>query len=110
MKTETSRGPEGPSRMWGRQFVEDGEERAVLVLPLPSLPDKPIERASNAESEIVRLVLEGLSNQAIAERRGTSTRTVANQLQSLYRKLGVTSRIELIRKLSLGEGRRATSD
>jgi hypothetical protein len=32
--------------------------------------------------------------------RGASTRTVANQLQSIYRKLGVGSRVELARALA----------
>jgi DNA-binding NarL/FixJ family response regulator len=37
----------------------------------------------------------GLSNAAIARARGRSPRTIANQLQSIYRKLGVASRAEM---------------
>jgi DNA-binding NarL/FixJ family response regulator len=51
---------------------------------------------TNAERDIVEMVVEGLPNEAIAARRGTSARTVANQLQALYRKLLVASRLELI--------------
>ena len=40
-------------------------------------------------------VLAGLANAAIARRRGTSARTVANQVASIFRKLGVQSRAEL---------------
>jgi DNA-binding CsgD family transcriptional regulator len=50
---------------------------------------------SSAEGEVVRLALGGLSNAEIARVRGTSTRTVRNQLTSAYEKLGVGSRSEL---------------
>lgn len=48
-----------------------------------------------AEREVMALILADLSNAEVARRRGTSVRTVANQLQSLFRKLGVNSRAEL---------------
>jgi DNA-binding CsgD family transcriptional regulator len=48
-----------------------------------------------AERLIVELVVSGLSNRAIAERRGTSVSTIANQLASIYKKLGLASRAEL---------------
>ena len=49
---------------------------------------------------MVRLLLDGKSNKAIAAARATSERTVANQLASIYRKLGVNSRSELASRLS----------
>jgi DNA-binding NarL/FixJ family response regulator len=52
-------------------------------------------RLTAAEREIVAGVLSGRSNAAIAQARRTSTRTVANQLAAIYRKLGVFSRWEL---------------
>jgi DNA-binding NarL/FixJ family response regulator len=55
---------------------------------------------TSAESEVARLLLMGLSDREIARRRGTSTRTVANQLQSIYVKLGRSSRGELIAYLA----------
>ena len=39
-------------------------------------------------------------NSAIAEARGTSVRTVANQIQAIFKKLGVSSRSELVALLS----------
>jgi DNA-binding CsgD family transcriptional regulator len=95
---------EGPSSMWGDRFVEDGEELAFLIFSLPVLPENLTARVSAAESDVIRHVLDGRSNQQIAERRGTSARTVANQLQSLYRRFGVTSRLELVRHLMLWRG------
>lgn len=51
---------------------------------------------TRAERDVVRLVLEGRSNAEIALTRGTSPRTVANQLQAIYAKLHVGSRRELV--------------
>lgn len=47
----------------------------------------------------MELTLSGLSNAEVAKKRGTAVRTVANQLQSLFRKLGVNSRAELSARL-----------
>ena len=84
----------------------ESEEYAVLVVPAASGERAGESRASlgAAEREVVDLVLAGLPNDAIAARRGTSARTVANQLQSIYRKLGVASRFE--RATALGRSKR----
>jgi DNA-binding CsgD family transcriptional regulator len=70
-----------------------GEELVVFATPLPA--ERGPRTLTLAEREVVRLVAEGLSNQAVARRRGTTPRTVANQLASAYRKLGVGSRAAL---------------
>jgi DNA-binding CsgD family transcriptional regulator len=49
-----------------------------------------------AESEIVPLLLAGRTNAEISAMRGTTPRTIANQVASVYRKLGVASRLELV--------------
>jgi DNA-binding NarL/FixJ family response regulator len=48
-----------------------------------------------AERQVVLAVLAGFSNADIAQARGSSPRTVANQLAAIFRKLGVRSRAEL---------------
>lgn len=58
-----------------------------------------------AELEVALLVYEDQSNQAIAEARGVSVKTVGNQLESIYRKLGVQSRVELVLAMRGGGGR-----
>jgi DNA-binding CsgD family transcriptional regulator len=70
------------------------EEVAVFSFPLrqPALPPS----LSVAEQEIALGMLEGLSNSEIAMARRTSPRTVANQVASLFRKLGVRSRSEAV--------------
>ena len=48
------------------------------------------------EDEVVRLVARGMSNKAIAQRLGISTRTVEGHLNHVFEKLGVASRTELV--------------
>jgi len=55
---------------------------------------------SDAERSVVSCILGGKRVAAIAHERGTSPRTVANQLASAYRKLGVSSRREVIALLA----------
>jgi DNA-binding CsgD family transcriptional regulator len=59
----------------------------------PSVVDG--RKLTACEREVAAAAAAGLSNQEIAVKRGTATRTVANQLASIYRKLGVGSRAEL---------------
>ena len=61
----------------------------------PLLYDLVARALTQAERDVVALVLRGLTNAAIAERRHCSPRTVANQLSSAYRKLQVSGRREL---------------
>jgi DNA-binding NarL/FixJ family response regulator len=50
----------------------------------------------DAEKDILCRILAGASNAEIAAARATSMRTVANQVASIFKKLGVSSRRELI--------------
>src|SRR5262249_30051953 len=71
----------------------DGVRLAVAQADEPSRVADA--RLSVAEREVARMVARGLSNQAIARARGASPRTIANQLASIYQKLGIDSRIQL---------------
>lgn len=51
---------------------------------------------SDAERAVVAGILGGKRPAAIARERGTSTRTVAKQIASIYKKLGVSSRREAL--------------
>ncbi len=70
----------------------DDGEIAVLSFEVPRGP----QRLTPAESEVVTLLLGGRSNREIADARGTTPRTIANQVASIFRKLGVHSRLELV--------------
>jgi DNA-binding CsgD family transcriptional regulator len=52
-----------------------------------------------AEAEVAQLAAAGHSNAAIARARRVHVRTIANQLVSIYRKLGIASRNELAARL-----------
>jgi DNA-binding CsgD family transcriptional regulator len=80
---------------------EDGE---VVILSF-AIPDGEPSALSPVESEVVALVLQGHSNSEIARLRGTSVRTVANQVASVFRKLGVRSRLELVAHAAIALGR-----
>ncbi len=53
------------------------------------------ESLTQAETEVAKAAIAGLSNHEIAKQRGTAARTVAVQLRSIYRKMGISSRNEL---------------
>lgn len=78
--------------------LEVGSERVLVVsYPLDNPGDPALEeQLSPAEREVARMVIQGLSNAAIATRRGTSVRTVANQVAAILRKLNVDSRRSLM--------------
>lgn len=70
------------------------DDLVVFELPLPK-PKQPTE-LTPAEMAVATLVYEGLSNRQIAEERGVSVRTISNQLDAIFRKLDVQSRVDLI--------------
>ena len=75
-----------------RAFEVAGVELAVSAFP--DL-ERALEPLSESERDVVVRLVAGYTNRAIARARGTSERTVANQLASAYARLGVSSRIEL---------------
>lgn len=66
-----------------------------IVATMPLVADTRVAALSDAEKVVVELALTGRSNAEIARVRRRSARTIANQMRSALRKLGVTSRIEL---------------
>jgi len=76
----------------------DGDDLLVLSVRSDSQPH--LEELTKAERAVLQLVLQGYSNEVIARRRKVVERTVANQMQSLHKKLGVTSRAQLVALLS----------
>jgi DNA-binding NarL/FixJ family response regulator len=74
----------------GESLAVLSERRAANVLGVILTP---------AEHAVALAVANGASNAEVARQRGTSIHTVVNQLQQIYQKLGVRSRVELDAKL-----------
>lgn len=70
-----------------------------LSVPSEARPVLPRCQLTSAEGRVLELALSGHSNAAIASLRRVSPRTIANQLASIYRKLGCGSRMEAARLL-----------
>jgi DNA-binding CsgD family transcriptional regulator len=79
------------------------DDTEVAVLRLPLCPLALPAGLTPSERAVALLAARGASNAEIARARGTSARTVANQLAEVFRKLGVGSRSELA-ALAAGEG------
>lgn len=73
----------------------DGRWTASVERPDTALP----ALLTNAESDVTRLLVEGLTHAEIARLRRRSPRTIANQLASVFAKMQVSGRSELISKL-----------
>ena len=71
----------------------------LVVFELPAETEAPAQ-FSESERCILRQLRAGRSSAEIAQARGTSARTVANQLASMYRKVNVSSRQELLAALA----------
>jgi len=54
------------------------------------------ERLTQKEKEVVVLILEGLTNDAIATKLNTSTRTIKAHLTSIFQKLHINDRLSLV--------------
>jgi DNA-binding CsgD family transcriptional regulator len=70
------------------------EELEIRVPSEASLASRA-SNLTNAERAVIALAISGMSNDAIAARRRSSTRTVAKQLATAYQKLGLSGRREL---------------
>ena len=79
------------------RVTELAEGMQVLSYALPEweLPNC----LSPAEREVVCGLLRGMTHRELATSRDVSERTIANQLASVFGKLGVQSRLELAARL-----------
>jgi len=96
-----------PPSLAAREMLVDGEELVVFEFPLPA--PRAVSGLTEVERDVALAAASGLSNSEIAKLRRRSPRTIAHQLDAIYRKLGVRSRIELARALSRRDESDATS-
>jgi DNA-binding NarL/FixJ family response regulator len=74
--------------------LSSGQEAVRVAALLQRVPPPPAtaQGLTAAEQEVVSLLVEGLSNEEIARRRGTALRTVSNQVAAILRKTGASGR------------------
>jgi len=90
-----------PAGLRAELFEEGGRKFAILEFPIARAAPRPA--LPPAEEAVLALLLEGHSNAEIARRRSRSVRTVAHQVEAVFRRLGVGSRLELFALLCGGE-------
>jgi DNA-binding CsgD family transcriptional regulator len=96
------------SGMWvvlhGATLVSDGHRRVAVIVE-PAHPARIVPLLMSAyglterEQDVTRLVLQGESTTSIAERLVVSTHTVQQHLKSIFEKVGVRSRRDLVGKV-----------
>lgn len=74
-----------------------------VLLAAPTAELSAVE-LTTALRDVLDGVVRGETNGQIAARRGTSIRTVENQVATLLAKLGASSRVDLVRKLVRPKG------
>jgi DNA-binding CsgD family transcriptional regulator len=87
------------ARTLARTTTFEWESATYRVLATGRPTASLLQSLSQAERDIVELLVERRSNSEIGRIRSTSTRTVANQLSSVLRKLEVPGRIGVLSKL-----------
>jgi len=71
-------------------------ERLARQQAADAAPAGPAEELTRREQEVLRLLAEGATTQAIADRLHVSRATVRNHAQNIFAKLGAHSRLEAV--------------
>jgi len=79
-------------------FVDQGAAQ-LRVISVPRPDARLCELLPPAEGAVIRGLVEGASYREIARSRGTSMRTIANQIAAVFRRLRVSGRSELMLRL-----------
>ncbi|HEY0468663.1 MAG TPA: helix-turn-helix transcriptional regulator [Polyangiaceae bacterium] len=92
--------------------MRDARGRQLRAIDMPRPEQWLVETRGlpNAELEVIRGLVEGRSYAEIAALRGTSQRTIANQIAAAFKRLKVSGRNELIPRLFELEQRPASDD
>jgi DNA-binding CsgD family transcriptional regulator len=78
-----------------------GEQIAVGVYPLGD--ERRFAALTESERDVAVQLMQGATYREIGQQRGSAVRTVANQVQAIYDKLGVGSRVELAAVLGMDQ-------
>ena len=83
----------------GELYVDPSMVRVLLNddVPPPASQTKPIEELTPRETEVLKLIAQGYTNRQIGEELHISIRTAESHRANLSGKLGLQSRVELVR-------------
>ncbi len=84
-----------------KESVKGKETKADIEADINAVPAKPevLDRLSARENEIANLLSEGKTNGEIAETLFISQKTVETHVYNIFRKVGVSNRVQLARTL-----------
>ncbi|MFC8195577.1 AAA family ATPase [Streptomyces sp. NPDC057298] len=92
---------------WLRQLDAAALAGTAPATAAPTVPESVLphlDRLASTERQVAALVLEGATNREIAARLYISVKTVEATLTRVYRKLGIRSRVDIVR-LAAGQQR-----
>jgi LuxR family transcriptional regulator, maltose regulon positive regulatory protein len=88
--------PAGPSR-YARRLLTEFHPRDPSDTPTPHSRERPVgDSLTEREREVLELIAAGLSNREIAVRIYVATSTVKSYTNSIFRRLGVSSRTQAV--------------
>src|SRR5262249_53636891 len=70
--------------------------RANLHEPGPANPPRPVDTLTHREKTIISYLMQGWRNREISTHLSISEQTVKNHLRTIYDKVGVSDRLELV--------------
>ena len=76
--------------------VEQDAPTLVAVAEQQQSRDEPTEKLTTREHEVALLVARGLTNRQIAQELSISERTVENHIGKIFKKLGFSSRSQIV--------------
>ncbi|MCX7856041.1 MAG: response regulator transcription factor [Anaerolineae bacterium] len=84
--------------MRGDMYVDPAMLRSLFLEEKSASPDwQPVEPLTPREIEVLKLIVQGYTNRQIAEKLCISVRTVEGHRANICGKLGLRSRVELVR-------------
>jgi len=95
----TSRRLSPPANLKAYRFDVGDDEWVIFAVPAKGDATAVSIDLPEAQRAVLTLLLAGASNDEIAKKRKTSVRTVANQVATLLKRFGVSSRYELVARV-----------
>ena len=94
LRREVERAPfSAPRGIQLERAAQRGKPAVLVSFPVPNVDWS--RSLTSAEKDVANDILAGLPNDAIGRKRGSSVRTVVNQVASIFKKVGAHSRLEL---------------